>query len=65
MSKINQLNKYKEHLEDRYAKLLEIATDYKYEDEFKSDRSAFKAMKVLEKLNRVRYLNQDFSNTAM
>ncbi|WP_418649815.1 hypothetical protein [Tenacibaculum aestuariivivum] len=62
MSSINQLHKYKKHLEERYYKLVERANDYKYEDECKSDRSAFKAMRVLEKLNRIRYLDKDFSS---
>ncbi|MDO6745083.1 hypothetical protein BA195_05635 [Tenacibaculum soleae] len=65
MSRINQLQRYREHLEERYRKLVERANDYKYEDECKSDRSAFKAMRILEKLNKVRYLDKDFSNTTM
>ncbi|WP_435263782.1 hypothetical protein [Tenacibaculum sp. nBUS_03] len=65
MLKINQLHKYKRHLEERYRKLVERANDYKYVDECKSDRSAFKAMKVLEKLNRVKYLNKEISNSIV
>ncbi|WGH75190.1 hypothetical protein P8625_14105 [Tenacibaculum tangerinum] len=65
MSRINQLRKYKKHLEERYRSLVETANDYKYEDECKSDRSAFKAMKILEKLNRIKYLDEDVSNTVM
>lgn len=65
MSRISQLHRYRKHLEERYRKLVERANDYKYEDECKSDRSAFKAMRVLEKLNKVRYLDKDFSNTTM
>ena len=62
MSRINQLHTYRKHLEERYRKLVERANDYKYEDECKSDRSAFKAMQVLEKLNRVKYLDKDSSS---
>ncbi len=62
MSRINQLQTYRKHLEERYRKLVERANDYKYEDECKSDRSAFKAMQVLEKLNRVKYLDKDSSS---
>lgn len=65
MSRISQLQRYRKHLEERYRKLVERANDYKYEDECKSDRSAFKAMRILEKLNKVRYLDKDFSNTTM
>lgn len=62
MSRLNQLKRYRKHLEERYNKLVERANDYKYVDEGKSDRSAFKAMKVLEKLNRIKYLDQEISN---
>ena len=62
MSRLNQLKRYRKHLEERYNRLTERANDYKFIDECKSDRSAFKAMKVLEKLNRVKYLNQELSN---
>ncbi|WBX73189.1 hypothetical protein PG913_09945 [Tenacibaculum pacificus] len=65
MTRVNQLQEYREYLEKRYTKLVERANDYKYEDECKSDRSAFKAMRVLEKLNRVRYLDEDLSNPSM
>ncbi|PKH52923.1 hypothetical protein CXF68_00085 [Tenacibaculum sp. Bg11-29] len=65
MSRINQLQNYRTHLEDRYRKLVERANDYKYEDECKSDRSAFKAMQILEKLNRVKYLYKELSNTIV
>ncbi len=66
MSRINQLRRYRKHLEDRYIRLVETANDYKYVDECKSDRSAFKAMKILEKLNRIKYLDEDMpSNTVV
>ncbi|QOD62125.1 hypothetical protein H9I45_06710 [Polaribacter haliotis] len=59
MSRINQLQTYRKHLEDRYYKLLEKSNDYKYIDEPKSDFAAFKAMKVLDKINRVSYLDRE------
>lgn len=62
MSRLNQLKKYRLHLENRYNELVERSNDYKFVDESKSDRSAFKAMKVLEKLNRVKYLDQEVLN---
>ncbi len=62
MSRLNQLLRYRKHLEERYNKLVERSNDYKYVDETKSDRAAFKAMKVLEKLNRVNYLDKKFLN---
>ena len=65
MSRINQLHRYRKHLEERYHKLVERSNDYKFVDEPKSDRAAFKAMKVLEKLNRVNYLNNEFSQASV
>ncbi|MBL4643382.1 MAG: Lacal_2735 family protein [Flavobacteriaceae bacterium] len=62
MSRLNQLSKYRKHLEERYNKLVERSNDYKYIDEIKSDRAAYKAMKILGKLNKVNYLNKKFSN---
>lgn len=57
MSRLNQLYRYKKHLEERYSKLVERAKDYKYVDEAKSDIAYYKAMKILEKINRVKYLD--------
>ena len=57
MSRLNDLYKYKTHLELRYQKLIEQANDYKYIDEAKSDTAFFKAMKILKKIDTVRYLD--------
>jgi hypothetical protein len=65
MLRVNRLQSYRKQLEERYGKLVESANDYKYEDEHKSDQSAFKAMLVLEKLNRVKYLDKDLINTIV
>ncbi len=56
MSRLSQLNSYRKHLKDRYHKLIERSNEYRFIDESKSDSAAFKAMKVLDKLNRVSYL---------
>jgi hypothetical protein len=61
MSRLDQLSKYRLHLQDRYHRLVEQSNDYKYVDEIKSDRAAYKAMKILDKLNGVNYLNREFS----
>jgi len=57
MSRLTNLYKYKQHLELRYQKLIERSNDYRYVDEAKSDIALYKAMKVLEKINRVKYLD--------
>jgi len=56
MSEINKLQKYKLHLEKRYYKLIERYNDYRYIDESKSDIACYKALKILDKLNRIKYL---------
>ena len=55
----NQFQIYKSHLLKRYLNLIETSINYKYEDEALSDMAAFKAMKLLEKLNQVRYLDRE------
>lgn len=52
-----QLNTYKRHLEERYKKLIQRSKDYKYVDEVKSDLASYKAMRIQEKLNKVRFLD--------
>lgn len=61
MSRINQLLSYRKHLEERYRKLLERSSNYRYIDENKSDNAAFKAMKILSKINKVSYFEKEFS----
>jgi hypothetical protein len=61
MSRLNQLKRYKTHLEECYDKLIERSRNYQFIDENKSDSAAFKAMKILDKLNRVSYLDKEFS----
>jgi hypothetical protein len=63
MSRLKQLQKYRKHLEDRYFRLIEKSNDYRFVDESKSDTAAFKAMKILDKINRVSYLDRNFLNT--
>jgi hypothetical protein len=57
----NQFITYKKHLLDRYSSLVEQSDNYRFEDEVKSDLAAFKAMKLLEKINQVQYLDREFT----
>ena len=59
MYKKQEYNTYKRHLKDRYQRLIEKSNDYKFEDESKSDIAAFKAMKILKKIDQVRYLDRE------
>ncbi len=56
MSRIHQLQTYSKHLEDSYFKLLEKSNSYRFIDETISDFAAYKAMRILEKLNKLNYL---------
>ncbi len=55
----NQFQDYKRHLQDRYVNLIEKSNNYRFVDEAKSDLAAFKAMKLLEKINQVNYLDRE------
>lgn len=59
MYNYKQFKNYKRHLKDRYVQLLELSNDYRFEDEAMSDMAAYKAMKLLEKLNQVQYLDRE------
>jgi len=59
MSRLLQLEKYKNHLQKSYLSLVEKSNNYRFLDESISDVAAFKAMKLLEKLNQVYYLDQE------
>jgi hypothetical protein len=61
MQQQKQLISFKKHLKDRYEQLVEKSNDYRFEDESISDLAAFKAMKLLEKLNQISYLDRKFT----
>ena len=54
----NQFNSFKKHLKERYTELVEKSNNYRFEDEAKSDIAAFKAMKLLEKITQISYLDR-------
>ncbi|GAB7257787.1 hypothetical protein [Polaribacter sp. OB-PA-B3] len=58
MSRIHQLQTYSKHLKDSYFKLLEKSNSYRFIDETISDFAAYKAMRILEKLNKLNYLQR-------
>ena len=59
MYNYKQIKNYKRHLRTRYVHLLGLSNDYRFEDEAKSDIAAYKAMKLLEKLNQLQYLERE------
>jgi hypothetical protein len=62
MLPLTPLKRYKKHLKESYFRLLETSNDYRFIDENKSDSAAFKAMKILEKINRIRYLDGELQS---
>lgn len=55
----NQFISLKKHLKDRYLHLLEKSNNYRFEDEAKSDLAAYKAMRILEKINQFHYFDRE------
>lgn len=53
-----QFTALKKRLQNQYSKLIEMSNNYRFLDESISDIAAYKAMKLLQKLNRVRYLDR-------
>ena len=62
MYNLKQFHNYKRHLKERYMKLMETSSDYRFEDEAVSDMAAYKAMKFLKKLNQVQYLDKEVAS---
>ncbi|MHB0754306.1 hypothetical protein [Polaribacter sp. M15] len=54
-----QLSQLKEHLHQQYHRLIEASNSYRFLDETLSDLAAFKAMKLLQKLNKLQYLDKE------
>ena len=56
MSRLTQISSYKNHLKNRYTKLIEKSNSYRFIDENQSDRAAYKAMKIKTKIDQIQYL---------
>ncbi len=54
-----QLTKLKNRLQQQYSNLVEISNNYRFLDESISDLAAYRAMKLLQKLNKVSYLDRE------
>ncbi len=57
MNQSTPLYTYTEHLKKRYRRLLEKSDSYRIIDESVSDMAAFKAMKIMKKLDQLKYLS--------
>lgn len=56
MNRKDLLNQSKEKLDKRYKLLVEQSYNLRHTDHEASDISAFKAIKILDKLNKLHYL---------
>jgi len=59
MSRKDVLNQYQQKLNKRYKQLIEEAYNLRQTDHAMSDLSEFKALKLLNRLNRLRYLSRE------
>ncbi|WP_439130432.1 hypothetical protein [Polaribacter sp.] len=50
---------FKQRLQSQYLKLIELSDNYRYLDESLSDMAAYNAMKLLQKLNKLSYLERE------
>ena len=64
MTRLNLLLEHQTKLNNRYKQLVEQAYNLKQTDHEASDVSAYKAIKVLDKLNKINYLARDLSQTV-
>ncbi|WAC01820.1 Lacal_2735 family protein [Lacinutrix neustonica] len=61
MSRKDLLTSHQQKLNKRYKQLVEQAYNLSQTDHALSDHSEFKAMKLLHKLNQIKFLSRDHS----
>lgn len=61
MKKLLEIKSHQTQLQTRYKQLVEQAYNLRQTDHALSDISEYKAIKLLNKLNRLKYLNRDTS----
>ncbi|WP_055435861.1 Lacal_2735 family protein [Lacinutrix algicola] len=59
MKKVNLLESHHQKLNSRYLQLIEQAYNLRETDHALSDDSEFKALKLLHKLNKIKFLFRD------
>ncbi|PIB30294.1 hypothetical protein BFP78_14705 [Gaetbulibacter sp. 5U11] len=65
MDRQNLLKQHQTNLYKRYKQLIEQSYNLRQIDHEQSDVFAFKAIKILNKLNRLNYLTREQSQTVM
>lgn len=64
MNRTNIIKNNQTKLIQRYKQLVEQAYNFRQTDSALSDISEFKAIKLLNKLNRLKYLSRDLESTS-
>lgn len=59
MNKIENIKNHQSKLNKRYKQLIEHAYNFRQTDSALSDISEYRAIKLLNKLNRLKYLSRD------
>ncbi len=59
MKTISEINEHQQKLQNRYKRLIEQAYNFRQTDSALSDLSEYKAIKLLNKLNELKFLNRD------
>ncbi|WP_347922461.1 Lacal_2735 family protein [Pontimicrobium sp. SW4] len=65
MNRSNILKKYQKKLKNRYKQLIEHAYNLRETDSALSDISEYDALKLLNKLNRLKYLSREQTETVI
>ena len=65
MSRKNLLKSHQQKLNRRYKQLVEQAYNLRETDHALSDHSEYKAMKLLHKLNQIKFLSRDSSQSTI
>ncbi|WP_299226083.1 Lacal_2735 family protein [uncultured Psychroserpens sp.] len=64
MKNLNELKSHQLKLQARYKQLIEQAYNFRQTDSAFSDISEYKAIKLLHKLNKLKFLDRDFSKIS-
>lgn len=65
MNRINSIKKHQSKLNKKYKNLIEQAYNFRQTDHALSDISEYKAIKLLDKLNKLKYLSRDPSHAVI
>ena len=64
MNRINKIKQQQQKLSARYKQLIELAYNFRQTDSALSDISEYNAIKLLNKLNRLKYLSRELKHKS-